>query len=72
MFTKTLTVPLIEMSMCLSNDALQTMQKMAGRSALDGDLVSLIALKYEKINAMRAASQTEGTAEYREFAAALA
>ncbi len=52
-------------------DALETMRGMAGR-ALDGDLVSLVGQRYEEINAMRAAAQTEGSLEYREFAAALA
>lgn len=50
-------------------DTLQTMQTMAGTSALDGDLVSLVTLKYKEINAMRAAAQTEESGEYREFGA---
>ncbi|MHB8883072.1 MAG: HD-GYP domain-containing protein [Thermodesulfovibrionales bacterium] len=53
-------------------DALRTMQTMAGRAALDGDLVSLVGRKYEEINAMRVASQTEESGEYAEFGAGIA
>ncbi|TAN41800.1 MAG: HD domain-containing protein [Nitrospirae bacterium] len=53
------------------HDALQTMQTMAGRSALDGDLVSLVGRRYGEINAMRVASQTEESGEYEEFGAGL-
>lgn len=51
-----------------SDQALQILQAMAERSAIDGNLVSILTQNYEEVNSVRIAAQLEATSEYQKFA----
>ncbi len=50
-----------------SDEALQVLQQMVDNSALDFGVVSLLKLRFDDINCIRAAAQTTAFREYQEF-----
>lgn len=48
-------------------NALRTLQQMAGDFALDPDIVSVLEQNYDEINAIRITAQSEESREYEEF-----